>query len=278
MQPATVKRCHHQAFRWFWRGKSRPVAGRPPLAEDLRTVIRRLNRENPLWSAERIRDTLRLLNYPSPCADTIRKYMRQPRHPRRKSTTWLPFLHNHLQVSWTIDFFTVVTAKFSVLYVFLVLDHRRRQVVHWASTYHPTLAWVVQQLREATPFGHQPQYLFRDNDQIYGTGVQEFLERCGIKEVRIAYRSPWQNPYMERFVGTLRRELLDHVIILSQGHLDQLLRDFLDGYYHVARPHKGLAGDTPLASPKPQDTAAASKLVAFAVCGGLHHRYERLAA
>ena len=137
--------------------------------------------------------------------------------------------------------------------------------------------WVIQQLREAIPFGLQPKYLFRDNDGIYGNGVKAFLKRCGIEEVRTAYRSPWQNPFVERYIGTLRRELLDHVIILSQRHLERLLREFIEEYYHVARPHQGLDGDTPIPQAKP-DISGPSKLNSVPILGGLHHRYVRVAA
>ncbi len=241
-------------------------------------MIRKLSQENPLWSAERIRDTLLLLQYDPPGEDTIRKYMVKPRNPRERSTTWLPFLRNHLEVSWAIDFFTVTTLNFATLYVFVVFDHGRRQVIHWATTAHPCMGWVIQQLREATPWDVKPRYLFRDNDGIYGYGVRAFLERCGIEEVRIAYRSPWQNPFIERFIGTLRRELLDHVIVLSQSHLEQLLGQYIDDYYHVARPHQGLDGDTPAPHDNPQVTDGSTKLKSIPVVGGLHHRYVRAAA
>jgi transposase InsO family protein len=241
-------------------------------------LIRRMSRENPLWGAERIRHTLLLLGYDPPCDDTIRKYMIKPRKPRNRSTTWLPFLRNHLHVSWAMDFFTVTTIGFSRIYVFLVFDHGRRKVVHFAATVHPTIAWVIQHLREATPFGQQPRYLFRDNDGIYGHGVSAFLNRCGIAEVRTAYRSPWQNPYVERFIGTLRRELLDHVIVLNQRHLELLLREFIEDYYHTARPHQGLAGETPFPCEKEEPFSGPSKLVSIPVVGGLHHRYRRVAA
>ena len=138
--------------------------------------------------------------------------------------------------------------------------------------------WVVQQLREATPFGQQPRYLFRDNDSLYGCGVQTFLERCGIEEVRTAYRCPWQNPFVERFIGTLWRELLNHVIVLSQPHLNRLLREYIDAYYHMARPHQGLDGDTPVLKIKPELPTGPTKLKSTPVVGGLHHTYERAAA
>ena len=177
-----------------------------------------------------------------------------------------------------MDFFTVVTANFAFLYVFLVLQHGRRKLIHFATTYNPSMEWVIQQLREATPFGEQPRYMFRDNDGIYGHGVKAFLDSCGIEEVRTAFKSPWQNPFIERFVGTLRRELFDHVIVLSERHLNRLLRDYIDNYYHVARPHQGLNGETPVVGKTPAPINGPSKLISFPVCGGLHHRYERVAA
>ncbi len=278
MQPATVKRWHTSAFRRYWRWKSRKKPGRPAITEEMQDLILRLSRENALWSAERIGNTLRLLGDDPPCDDTIRKYMAKPKNPRQKSATWLPFLRNHLDGSWAIDFFTVVTANFSFLYVFVVFDHGRRKVIHFATTYNPTMQWVIQQLRESTAYGRQPRYLFRDNDAIYGHGVHAFLSRCNIGEVRTAFRSPWQNPYVERFIGTLRRELLDHVIVLNQRQLNRMLKEYIREYYHVARPHQGLDGGTPVAQEQPPQIDGPSKLIAFPVCGGLHHRYERVAA
>ena len=278
MQPPTVKKWHTTASRYFWRWKSRRKGGRPPISKEMQDLIYKLSKENPLWSAERIRDTLLLLNYDPPCDDTIGKYMYKPRKPRKRSTTWLPFLLNHIDISWAIDFFTITTINFTTWYVFLVFDHGRRKVVHFAITRNPFMNWVSQQLRESMPFGVQPKYLFRDNDGIYGDGVRAFLESCGITEVRTAYRSPWQNPFVERFIGTLRREMLDHVIVFSQSHLERLLREYTEEYYHVARPHQGLAGDTPVLQTKQPQILGPSKLISIPVLGGLHHRYVRLAA
>ena len=140
------------------------------------------------------------------------------------------------------------------------------------------MEWVIQQLREATPFGRQPRFLFRDNDGVYGHGVRKFLDSCNIEEVRTAYRNPWQNPDIERFFGTLRRELLDHVIVLSERHLNRLLAEYIEQYYHCARPHQGLDGDTPIAIQKPAVVDGPVRLLSFPICGGLHHRYERVAA
>ena len=136
----------------------------------------------------------------------------------------------------------------------------------------------AERIREATPFGIQPKYLFRDNDAIYGNGVGAFLKSCHIEEVRTAFRSPWQNPYAERFIGTLRRELLDHVIVLNQSHLERLLKEYIEDCYHTARPHQGLKGDTPIPYQKRELIVGPTRLISHPVVGGLHHRYERLAA
>ena len=276
MKPKTVLKWHEHAFLKWWRWKSRYKGGRPAISQEMRALIRRLSRENVLWSAETIHGHLVLLGFGPPCPDTIRKYMVKPSRGTDKSQTWLTFLRNHLQVSWAMDFFTVPTLRFQILYIFVILNHSRRQVVHFAVTAHPTMAWVIQQLREAMPFGQQPTYLFRDNDAIYGDEVDRFLVGTGIKEVKTAHRCPWQNPFVERYGGTLRRELLDHVIVLNEGHLKRLLKEFIEEYYHLARPHQGLNGDTPVPSDKPE--VGVSGLVSIPVVGGLHHRYIRVAA
>ena len=171
------------------------------------------------------------------------------------------------------------TLNFKTLYVFIVLDHGRRKVVHWAVTRYPSMDWVIQQLREAMPWGVQPRYLFRDNDGIYGRGVRAFLDRCGIEEVRIAYRSPWRNPFVERSIRTLRRDLLDHIIIvLGQSHVERLLAEHIDKYYHVSRPHQGLTGEIPASQQEREPIVGPTKLVSIPVLGGLHHRYVRVAA
>jgi putative transposase len=192
MKPKTVLKWHGGAFRQWWRWKSLRKGGRPAISPDMPALIRRLSRENALWSAETIHGHLALLGFDPPCPDTIRKYMVRPKAGPEKSQHWLTFLRNHMPVSWGMDFFTVPTLRFQVLFVFVVLNHSRRQVVHFRVTAHPTLAWVIQQLREAMPFGQQPTYLFRDNNGIYGDEVGQFLVGTGIEEIKTAYRSPWQ--------------------------------------------------------------------------------------
>jgi len=244
----------------------------------MQALIRKLSRDNPLWTAERLRDTLLLLGYPAVCDDTIRRYMVKRRKPRDPSTTWLPFLRNHLGVSWAIDFFTVTTINFATVYVFLVFEHGRRRVVRLATTQNPSMEWVNQQLRHAMPFGSRPRYISRENDGIYGNGVALFLKSCGILEVRTALCSPWQNPCIECFIVTVRRELLNHVIVLDQDHLDRLLREFIEEHYHVARPRQGLGGDTPIPTEGPPEIDGPTNLVSIPIPGGLHHRYVRVAA
>src|SRR6516164_1680687 len=278
MKPKTVLQWHEHAFLQWWRWKSRRKGGRPTIRQEMRALIRRLSRENVLWSAETIHGHLVLLGFDPPCADTIRKYMVRHKGGTDKSQTWLTFLRNHLEVSWAMDFFTVPTLRFQILYIFVILNHSRRQIVHFAVTAHPTMDWVIQQLREAMPFGQQPSYLFRDNDGIYGDEVGRFFVGTGIAEVKTAHRCPWQNPFVERYGGTLRRELLDHVMVLNEEHLKGLLKEFIEEYYHRARPHQGLHGDTPVPSVKPEPAADGSRLVSIPVVGGLHHRYLRVAA
>ena len=276
MKPATVVRWHRAGYRLYWRWKSKP--GRPAVSRKMQTLIRKLSREDRLWDAERVREELLKLRYDPPCEDTVRKYMARPQKPRKPSGTWLPFLRNHLSVAWAMDFCTVTTIGFKTLYVFVVLEHGRRKVRHWSTTYCPTMGWIIQQLRNATPFGEQPRFMHRDNDRLYGEGVPAFLTKCGIEQVPIAYRCPWQNPYVERFFGTLRRELLDHVIPLSQDHLERLLDEFIEDYYHVERPHQGLGGETPIPCDRPDPIDGPAKLVSVPVLGGLHHIYRRVAA
>jgi len=276
VRPATVVGWHRRVAKLLWRWKSRP--GRPKISREMQALIRRLSTENPLWGAERIREELVKLQYDAPCEDTVRRYMAKPVEPREPSSTWLPFLRNHLPVAWAIDFFTVTTLTFKTVYVFVVLEHGRRVVRHWATTPRPTMSWVIQQLRTAMPYGEQPRFLHRDNDGVYGDGVHEFLTRYGIEDVPTAPYSPWQNPFVERFIGTLRRELLDHVIPLSERHLERLLHEFIHDYYHGERPHQGLDGETPAPRDQPPDVFGPTKLVSIPVLGGLHHTYRRVSA
>ena len=275
MKPKTVIKWHKAGFKLYWPWKSKQ--GRPVVSREMQALIRRLSRENPLWGAERIREELAKLQYDPPCEDSVRKYMVKTTNPRERSSTWLPFLRNHLDEAWAMDFATLTTLTFQRLYVFVIIEHGNRKIRYWVTTYNPTMEWVLQQLRESMPWGEQPRFMHRDNNSIYGNGVPTFLKNCGIEEVRTAYHCPWQNPYIERFNGTLRRELFDHVIPLSQSHVERLLCEYIENYYQVERPHQGLNGRTPVPC-ELYDISGPTKLESRSVLGGLHHTYHRVAA
>ncbi len=273
VKPETVIAWHRKGFRAFWAWKSRPRRrGRPPVPAEVRTLIRRMTRENPLWGAPRVHGELLKLGIEISQA-AVSKYM--IRHPKPPSQTWRTFLWNHVDCLASIDFFVVPTATFRLLFVFIVLHHERRRIVHFGVTAHPTSLWASQQLREAFPWETAPRYLIRDRDGSYGAVFRSRLEAMGITEVLTAPRSPWQNAYVERVIGTIRRECLDHVIVLSEGHLRRILSSYFD-YYHRSRTHLSLEKDCP--EPRLVHPPDAGKVIAFPQVGGLHHRYERLAA
>jgi transposase InsO family protein len=203
---------------------------------------------------------------------TVAKYM--IRHRKPPSQTWRTFLDNHAKDLVSIDFFTVPTATFRILYVLLVLRHERRQVVHFNVTEHPTAQWTAQQIVEAFPFDTAPRYLLRDRDNIYGERFRRRVKSLGVDEVRIAPRSPWQNPYVERLIGSIRRECLNHLIVFNAPHLKRLLRLYFS-YYHGARTHLSLAKQCP--EPRTVEGPEQGNIIAFPHLGGLHHEYRRAA-
>jgi transposase InsO family protein len=198
-----------------------------------------------------------------------------PRRPKPPSQTWRTFLQNHLTDLASVDFFVVPTATFRVLYVFVALLHHRRRLVHFNVTETPTAAWTAQQIVEAFPDDSAPHYLLRDRDGAYGHQFRERVKGIGIVEVLTAPHSPWQNPFAERVIGTIRRELLDHVIVLSEGHLRRRLRSYFR-YYHGSRTHLALEKDAP--EPRAVEPPERGRVVALPHVGGLHHRYVRQAA
>jgi putative transposase len=210
VQPDTVLRWHRRAFAWHWTRKSRRRPGRPAVAANIRELIRRMRLANPLWGAPRIHGELLKLGI-AVAQSTVAKYL--PRSRKPPSQTWRTFLTNHLAQTVAIDFFTVPTASFRVLFVFVVLSHERRRVVHFGVTEHPTQEWTLQQMREAFPWDQAPRYVLRDRDAIYGNDFAAMTRDIGMEEVLTAPRSPWQNPYVERLIGSIRRECLDHVIV-----------------------------------------------------------------
>jgi transposase InsO family protein len=270
VRPETVVRWHRHAWKLFWRWKSRARLGRPRLAEEVRELIATMARENPRWGTERIRDELLKLGI-AVSNRSIRRYRRQgPVRP--PSQTWRAFLANHRPRIWAADLFTVPTLTFKTLYVLLFITHARREFVHLNVTEHPTAAWVWRQLIEATPWGRQPRYLLRDRDAVYGGDFRARARWVGIEPLLTPIRAPRANAVAERAVGTLRRECLDHLIIVNERHLRSVLREF-GAYYNAHRPHRRLSLETPRLAARPDAGPVRSR----PVLGGLHRVYERVA-
>ncbi len=272
-RPDTLIRWHQRGFRlyWTWKSRWRRSAGRPATPPEIRNLIRQLSRENPLWGAPRVHGELQMLGIVI-SQTTVAKYM--TRHRKPPSQTWRTFLENHVTELASIDFFTVPTASFRILYVFLVLRHERRELVHFNVTEHPTSQWTGQQLVEAFPWDPVPRYVVRDRDQVYGAMFRRRLKSLGVEEVLIAPRSPWQNPYVERLIGSIRRDCLDHFIVLNERHLRRVLRAYMI-YYHTARTHLSLDKQCP--QPRPIYSPDSGNVIAFPHLGGLHHEYRRAA-
>jgi transposase InsO family protein len=239
---------------------------------DVRNLIRQMSQTNPLWGAPRIRGELLKLGITVSQA-TVSKYM--VHHTKPPSQGWRTFLTNHVRDIVSVDFFTVPTATFRVLYVFLVLSNERRRIVHFNVTDSPTSCWIAQQIVEAFPWDTAPKYLLRDRDGTYGKHFVHRIESMGIRQVLISARSPWQNPYVERVIGSIRRECLDHTIVIKEKHLRRVLRDYFK-YYHVCRTHLGLEKDCP--TPRPVEPPELGPICTETMVGGLHHRYYQQAA
>ena len=271
VQPETVIRWHQKGFKLYWRWKSRGRSGRPKIDVEIRKLIRRMSKENPLWGTPRIRSELQLLGYEASKA-TVDKY--RVRHRQPPSQTWRTFLDNHLTDIVAVDFFTVPTATFRILFCFIVLRHHRRMVVHFNVTANPTAQWTAQQVVEAFPHDTAPRYMIRDRDGTYGHQFKNRIKNMGIEEVVIAFRSPWQSPYVERIIGSIRRECLDHLIVLNEAHLRRILTSYF-AYYHESRAHLSLECNAPV--PRRVEHPSEGKVIAIPQVGGLHHRYRRAA-
>ncbi len=278
IRPDTLLRWHRHLFRWHWRRYSRSVAPahRPPLTPETVALIREMAAANRLWGAERIRGELLKLDI-RVAKSTIQRYLREARPSRRADQPWATFLRNHAPDIWACDFLPVTDLLFRPVYAFFVIALGSRRVVHVGVTRHPTDAWVAQQLREATPFDQRPKYLVRDNDSKYGPAFSRIAASSGITELRTAYRAPRQNATCERFLGSVRRECLDHLLVFGETHLRRILREYLQ-YFNHDRPHQGLAQRVPLSLGEAADhTITAGRVRAIPVLGGLHHAYARAA-
>jgi transposase InsO family protein len=273
IQPRTVIAWQKKRFRDYWRQLSRSdKPGRPTISKDVLDLIQDMWRSNPTWGAPRIVGELRKLGI-NVAKSTVEKY--RPRVHKSPSPTWKAFLNNHVKDIVACDFFTVPTASFKGLFVFILLAHERRRIVHFNITEHPTAQWTAQQIVEAFPWETAPRYRLRDRDSIYSGALQQRIEHMDIEQVKTAPRSPWQNPYCERVIGSIRRDVLDHVIVLNDRHLKRVLSAYI-AYYHCLRTHLSLAMDCPY--PRAVEPPETGRVIARPEVGGLHHHYERQAA
>ena len=268
VKPETVIRWHRKGFRLYWRALSRRGPGRPRVPQEVRELIRRLAFENG-WGARKIQAELSKLGFAIGLA-TVSRYL--PKRPDPEgSQRWMTFLRNHQDAIAAMDFCIVPSVSFRVLYVWFVIDHGRRRLIHFNVTKHPSARWVIQQLREAFPSERIPRYLLLNRDSIFSAEVADAIRSFGIDPMRTAYRSPWQNPIAERWVGTCRRELLDHVIVFGEHHLRRLLAEYV-AYYNAERVHTRLA-DSPESRPTDTRPSLSASVVGLPRVGGLHHRY-----
>lgn len=274
VSPVTVVRWHRAGFALYWRAisRARRVLGRKRISREVRDLIFRMVAENPTWGAPRIHGELLMLGF-DVAERTVSRWMRKaPRNPE-PAKRWLTFLKNHREAIAAMDFFTVPTVTFRLLYCFFVISHNRRRIMHFSVTSHPTGAWVIQQLREAFPFQSAPRFLIFDRDSKFSFEVAVAVRSLGIGPVRTSFQSPWQNGVAERWIESCRRDLLDEVIAVNEHHLKRLLSEYVH-YYHEDRTHLGLAKQTPGTRNRSSETG---KVIGFPRLGGLHHRYERTA-
>jgi transposase InsO family protein len=272
LHPKTVVRWHQEGFRLYWRWKSRVRRGRPRTSSEIRALVRQMSGDNPLWGAPRIHGEMLKLGFDVSQA-TVSRCM--PKRSPNPNQSWKTFLRNHLDCTAAIDFLVVPTLTFRILYVLVILGHERRELLRLAVTSNPTAEWTARQITEAFPWNSAPRYIIRDNDRSYGHIYGRRLAAMGIHDCPTAPRSPWQNGFVERFIGSLRRECLDHVIVKNEKHLRRILKSYLS-YYNRSRTHLSLNKDSPM--PRPVSTTSSDPIISIPEVGGLHHRYERMAA
>jgi transposase InsO family protein len=268
IRPETLVRWHKAGFRWYWRWKSRPLGGRPPIDTELRGLIRRMSMDNPLWGAPRIHGELLKLGFEI-AQSSVAKYMDKGRGP--PSQGWRTFLRNHAPDIAAMDLFVVPTITFELLYGFVIVRLDRRELVWINVTTNSTAEWIARQLTEAFPWDEAPRYLIRDRDRIYGSVVTRRLRAMGIRDKPAAPASPWQNGFAERLIGSIRRECVDHIIVLGEAHLRRILRSYAD-YYNRVRTHRSLDKDAPAT----RQIQRIGGIKSHAILGGLHHHYARV--
>jgi transposase InsO family protein len=268
MRPETLVRWHRAGFRCYWRWKSRRRGGRPPVETELRALIRRISIENPLWGAPRIHGELLKLGF-EVAQSSVAKYIVKRRVP--PSQGWRTFLRNHAPDIAAMDLFVVPTIGFDLLYALVILRLDRRDLVWINVTTNPTAEWIARQITEAFPWDMAPGYMIRDRDRVYGTVVTRRLRAMGIRDKPIAPASPWQNGFAERLIGSIRRECLDHIIVLGEVHLRRILKSYAR-YYNKTRTHLALDKDAPLS----RTVKRAGRILCRPILGGLHHEYVRI--
>jgi putative transposase len=273
VQPETVLRWHRAGFRLFWRRRSRPGRVERRVAADAIGLIREMATKNRLWGAERIRGELLKLGIKL-SKRTVQKYMRCVREHRGGGQRWATFVTNHANDIWCCDFVQVYDLLFRPLFLFFLVNQGSRKVVHIAATRNPTQEWTAQQLRNATAEGvAAPRFLIRDRDEKFGATFDRVAEGAGARVIKTAVQAPNMNPVGERFVGSLRREALDHVLLLDDQHLENVARQYVR-YFNTARPHQGIGQRIP---DGPVNDNQTGKVIAIPVLGGLHHDYRRAA-
>jgi putative transposase len=271
--PETVVRWHRTGFRlyWSWISQARKAVGRKPISREVRELIFRMVAENPTWGAPRIHGEMLKLGF-EVSERTVSRWVKRASKNPDPAQLWLAFLRNHRQAIAAMDFFTVPTLTFGVLYCFFVIGHDRRRILHCNVTGQPTALWIVLQLREVWGYEQPHRYLIFDRDAKFSADVVSSVRESDIEPIRTAFRSPWQNGVAERWVGSVRRDLLDHVIVLNQRHLRRLLKEYIR-YYHEDRTHLGLGKDTPGGRVAAAAPPSGSKVISLPRLGGLHHRY-----
>jgi putative transposase len=281
----TVVRWHRDGFRKYWRSISTPDPGRPPISEETRGLIARMATEN-CWRARKIQAELMKLGIRVSLA-TVSRYVPKKEHDPTQQQRWMTFLQNHREVIAGMDFFVVPTVRLRLLYVWFAIDHGRRRILHFNVTEKPTARWVIQQLRETFPDEANHRFMIYDNDArptqsqalrqlrwlaIFSRSVTSAIKSFEVDPKRTAFRSPWQNGTAERVVGSVRRELIDHVVVLNEDHLRRLLREYVD-YYNAERGHTSI-GDAPVGRPVESRPSSRARVVGLPRVGGLHHRYR----
>jgi transposase InsO family protein len=268
VRPDTVIRWHRAGFRSYWRWKSRRRCGRPTVSLEIRRLIREMSIANPLWGAPRIHGELLKLGI-DVGQTSVAKYMTRRRGS--PSQGWKTFLRNHADGITAVDLFVVPTISFRLIYGLLIMGHGRRQILWIGVTAHPTAEWMANQITEAYGWQQAPRYLIRDRDGIYGEIFTRRLRSMGIRDRPTSARSPWQNGYAERLIGSIRRECVDHIVVFGERHLRHVLLSYMN-YYNETRTHLSLNKDAP--SWRAAETVG--RIICRPILGGLHHQYARI--